>query len=161
MSVGTCAINGLYDILCRNVDTADGGTTPSETLLHAPAFYRHFGDRIDTLLGDGLDRKVQVVYDGTVKWIGISSGSSGSTRMRNFNVKIRVGYFAGSHVDETMMVMADDEQEIIKAIAFSPNWPTGCTSGCVNGYVPKGSSVRTLDATRYILEITVEVQATG
>jgi len=161
VSVGTCAIEGLYTILCRDKDTAAGGLTPSETVLHASGFYRHFGDRIDILPGDGIDRKVQIVYEGTSKWTNISSGSSGTTRMRTFQVVVRVGYFSGDHVDETMMIIADDEQEMVKEIAFSTNWPTGCSSGCVNGYVPKTSTVKRLDDTRYVLEITLDVQVTG
>lgn len=159
MSVANCAIQGIYNILCRNVDTAAGGIAPSEVVLHASAFYRHFGDRLDTLPGDGLDRKVQIVYDGTSKWHSLTSSST-LTRMRTFQVTIRVGYFSGSHVDETMIIMADDEQEIIKALALSANWPE-CSSGCLNGYVPKTSAVKRIDDTRYVLELALDVQVTG
>lgn len=159
MSVGTCAINGLYTIICRDPDTALGGTTPSETVYHAAGFYRHFGDRLDYLPGDGIDRKVQIKYEGTRSWHSLAS-SAVSDRMRTFVITIRVGYFAGSHVDETMAIIADDEQEIAKAIALSASWPV-CTNGCVNGYVPKSSNVLRLDDTRYVLEIAVDTQVTG
>ena len=159
MSTANCAVLGIYNIICRDADTAAGGTPPSETVLHAAAFYRHLGDRIDTLLGDGIDRKVQITYEGTSKWHSLTSSST-SSRMRTFQVVIRIGYFAGSHVDETMIIMAADEQEIIKALALSANWPE-CAEGCLNGYVPKTSSVKRLDDTRYVLEIALDVQVTS
>lgn len=159
MSVGTCAINGLYSIICRDPDTAAGGTSPSEAVLHAPGFLRHVGEPIDELAGQGMDRKVQIMYDGTKEWLKYGN-SQHATRMRNFGVTVRIGYFAGSHVDQTMAIMADDEQAIAKAIAVSQNWPA-CTGGCVNGYIPGSSDVINLDDKRYILELSVAVQVTG
>lgn len=156
MGIGTCAFNGLYTAICRDKDTAAGGLNPDNTVLHASGFYRHFGDRIDELPGDGIDRKVQVVYEGTDKWIPYGSSNT-STRMRDFTVVIRIGYFAGSHVDETMAVIADDEHQIAAVIAKSTSFPT-CSPGCVMGYVPASSNVVKLDNTRYILEIVVGVQ---
>lgn len=159
MGVLICAFNGLYSMIARDPDTAAGGVDPSETIYHADGFQRYRGEELETLPGDGLDRRMQITYNGTTKWHTYAD-SVQNTRMRSFTVTIRVGYFAGDHVDETMAIMADDEQVIAKAIAKSANWPD-CTNGCVNGYVPKSSNVLKLDPRRYILEIPVEVQVTG
>lgn len=159
MGVGTCAFNGLYDIICRNPDTAAGGLDPDSTVYHASGFYRHVGDELDDLPGDGLDRKVQIKYEGTGEWHSYANSAS-SHWMRTFNVVIRIGYFAGSHVDETHATLGDDEQLIGQAIARTANLPV-CTNGCVSAYMPQSSNVVKLDDDRLILEISVAVQVIG
>lgn len=156
--MSTCAINGLYATICRDPDTASGGLTPSEEVYHASGFLRYEGTApFDDLPGDGLDRRVEVVYAGTDDWTGYTSSSS-SIRMRTFELVIRVGYFAGSHQDVTHGIMADDDRLIGLAVkgAALPD----CTGHCVNGYYPVGSSVTMLDATRWVLEHVVRVTVT-
>ena len=160
MGVATCAINAVYATVCQDPDTAAGGLTPGDTTTHAPHFQRHVGEAIDTLPGDGLDRKVQVVYNGTDEWHPYSNSVS-STRMRTFGITVRIGYFAGAHVDETHAIMADDDQLISNAMALAVNWPSDCTGGCVNGIMPGASRVLELDRQRYILEIDFTVQVTA
>lgn len=160
MGVGTCAMLGLYSIVCRDPDTASGGATPSEALLHASGFLRHSGTSIlDDIPGDGIDRRVDIVYIGTDSWHTYNS-SSASSKMRSFPLLVRIGYFAGSHDIETQAIMADDDQLVCEEIRKSWLWPD-CSAGCVNGYYPLSSGVVELEDDRYILEIRVEVTVTG
>lgn len=159
MSVGACAIEGLYAALCRDPDTAAGGVTPSEDTYHASRFFRHVGTApFNDLPGDGLDRCVEVVYPGADAWTGYTS-SSASPRMRLVPLVVRVGYFAGSHQDQTHAIMADDDRLLGLAIKAA-DLPR-CTGSCVNGYYPTNSTVVMLDPTRWVLEITVRVTVTA
>lgn len=153
-----CAIAGLYDIICQDEDTASGGVTPSEVILHAQGFTRHEGTTpFNDLPGDGIDRRVEIVYPGTDSWNTYTS-SSASVRMRQFDAVVRVGYFAGSHFDETYQIMADDDRLIGLAVKYGPL--PDCSGTCVNGYYPVGSNVAALDNTRYVLEIQVRTVVT-
>ena len=153
-----CAIAGLYDIICRDEETAEGGITPSEDTLHASGFTKHEGTTpFNDLPGDGIDRRVEILYPGTDAWTTYAS-SYASVRMRQFEAVVRVGYFAGSHFDETHAIIADDDRAIGLGIRDG-TLPT-CSSGCVNGYYPIGSSVVELDPTRLVLEIRVRTVVT-
>lgn len=160
MGVVTCAIDGLYDIICRDPDTAAGGLTPGDTDLHASGFFRHDREPLERLESEAIDRKVQIVYDGTDEWHPLSPGGAGGPMMRTFRVVIRVGYAVGDHEFRSYPIIGDDEQQIVEAIMNQSNWPV-CASGCLNGYVPAESAIAYPDEIRRILEIAVLVQVTG
>lgn len=160
MSASRCGILGLYAIICRDPDTATGGLDPADTVLHAPGFYRHDRQRLEDLTGSGIDRKVQIVYLGTSRWHTYVEPTTGF-QMRTEAVKIRVGYFAGDHVNETMASIAEDNQQIAHAISKTSNHPVCDPGECVNGYVPRSSEVIKIDEQRYVLEIEIAMQVTG
>lgn len=159
MGVVTCAINALYDMICRDVDTAADGLDPEDTTWHASGFFRHDREPLERLESEAIDRKVQIVYDGTNEWHSLSP-SGGSALMRTFRVIVRVGYFVGDHEFLSYPIIGDDEQQILQAIMDQSNWPS-CSSGCVNGYIPGDSAIAYPDEIRRILEIAVGVQVTG
>lgn len=159
MAASACAIQGIYDIICRDPETASGGIEPGNVELHAPGFYRHDREELEFLTGNSIDRKVQIMADGTRSWIPLANPVLGF-RMRTFIATIRIGYFVGDHGPESMTIMADDDAKILNAISRQSNWPT-CSSGCINGIVPMGSNRVRVDATRHIWEIPVLVTVTG
>jgi hypothetical protein len=156
MGIGTCAISGLYNIICRNDETAAGGLDPADVTRHADGFYRVGRKLLEHLDGEDIDRKVEILYGGTSEWIGLMS-TYDAQRERRFSVTIRIGYFTGDHEMETMMIAADDEHQICKAIMVQANWPT-CTSGCVEAYMPQSSSFQALNEEQWVLEIEVLIQ---
>lgn len=155
----SCAIDGLYATICRDPETAAGGIDPPNPVLHAPGFYRQDREDLEFLTGQSIDRKVQIVPDGTQSWIPLANPVLGFT-MRSFVVVIRIGYFVGDHGPESFQVMADDDAKIMYAISRSSNWPS-CPNICVNGIVPLSSNRIRVDSTRHIWEITVQVTVTG
>lgn len=160
ITIGTCAIRGLYSILCRDADTASGGVEPSEVVLHAPGFYKLEGlAALEDLPGDGIDRRIEIRYAGTDGWHTYASSAS-TTRMRSLDLIVSVGYFAGTHDGETQAIIADDDELLGLAIKTSSSWPK-CTTGCVNGYWPLRSTLTYIEANRYILEILVRATVTA
>lgn len=151
MMSSRCAMEGIYDMICRDPDTATGGVDPSETNYHGEGFYREDRVRLDNLEGSSIDRKVSIRYDGTIEHDKISNGNK---RGRRFGVTIRVGYYAGDHHNLTHMIANDDELLIIKRLRLQQYWPSDC---CVQGYIPQESTFQDIDGDRYILEIAVEV----
>lgn len=151
--VATCAMRRLSDIICRDIDTAAGGLTPSESVVHAPGFTRlATGQKLQELPGDGIDRVVAVAYDGTAKWHSMAN-------MRTFTIRVRIGYFAGSHDDDTQRIILDDEQVITQALSLSSNWTDSCAAnGTIYGYIVRPSVLTLLEADRYILELPVDIQ---
>lgn len=160
MSAARCAINGLYAIICRDPDTAAGGLTPSDVVLHSAGFYRHDRQRLEDLTGSGIDRKVQIMFNGTAGWLTYVDPTNGF-QMRNEIATIRVGYFVGDHVNESMITMAEDKEQIARAISKTRNQPVCDPGQCVNGYIPQSSEVKKIDEQRYVLEIEVRLQLTG
>lgn len=156
-----CAIDAIYSTICRDAETAGGGLDPSETVLHAPGFYRHDRSELETLTGSAIDRKVQVIADGTTSWVPLYNPVIG-VRIRCFNVFVRIGYFVGDHMTESFAVIGDDDLLIRNALIDQNNWPD-CTVGCVNGIVPVSARRVEVDGdpARHIWEITVEVTVTG
>lgn len=156
-----CAIDAIYATICRDPETASGGLTPSESTLHAPGFYRHDRSELDALTGNSIDRKVQVMSDGTAGWVPLYNPVSG-VKIRRFSLIVRVGYFVGDHMTESFAIMGDDDLIISNALIDSTNWPD-CAVGCVNGIVPVGGRRVEVDGdpTRHVWEITVEVTVTG
>ncbi|MEK9735835.1 MAG: hypothetical protein VW239_00765 [Candidatus Nanopelagicales bacterium] len=146
----TAAIETLYDIVARDPDTAADRLFPGSTALHAPGFSRHDRSPIDELESEALDRRVQVVYEGTSRWEWPSYG-----QRRAMLLTLRVGYFVGDHEMRSYPVMVDDEQQIVQAIMDPSNW-----TGCVHGFYPVASNVVVLDEARQILEIRFEAQTT-
>lgn len=159
MSGLTCAVNGVYSVICRDPETAAGGLDPFDPLLHAPGFYRHEREDLEFLTGTAIDRKVQVVPVGLQGWIPLANPVLGFD-MRAFHVVVRVGYFVGDHATESFEVMVDDDSQIIDALIRASNWPT-CSSSCINGVIPLESNRVRVDHTRFIWEITVEIRVTG
>lgn len=159
MAASTCALAGLYNIICRDPETATGGLDPVDVDLHAPGFYRSEREELEFLTGQSIDRRVRIEYDGTSGWPTLFNPVVGAT-MRTFLVTIRVGYFVGDHGPESFIVMAEDGSQIVNAISRSGNWPQ-CVSGCVNGYVPLDSNLVRIDSTRYTWDIVVSVTVTG
>lgn len=157
MGIGTCAIEGLYSIICRDDVTAAGGLTPENTDRHADGFYRVGRKLLEQLDGEDIDRKVEVIYDGTGAWVGLMS-TYDAQRERRFTVTIRVGYFTGDHEMESMSIAADDEHQICKAIMVQANWPTCTGGGCVEAYMPRSSTFQSISEEQWVLEIEVEVQ---
>lgn len=160
MSAVRCAMNGLYTIICRDPDTAAGGLTPNDGVLHLPGFYRHDRQRLESLTGSGIDRKVQIVYKGTSRWTTYVDPTTGF-QMHDEIAVIRVGYFTGDHVNETMIVMGEDGQQIARAISKTINQPACDPGECVNGYIPQSSEVTKIDEQRYVLELEVLMKVTG
>jgi hypothetical protein len=146
-------------------DTGEVYVRPDNHQLVQPLFISTFAkvdgkavkfDNDRTGFGFRIDRKVEILYGGTSEWIGLMS-TYDAQRERRFNVTIRIGYFTGDHEMETMMVAADDEHQICKAIMVQANWPT-CTSGCVEAYMPQSSSFQALNEEQWVLEIEVLIQ---
>lgn len=156
MGIGTCAINGLYTIICRDPDTAAGGLTPENVTRHADGFYRIARTTLDSIEGEAYDRRVEIVYGGTNEWIGMPA-TYAQQRERRFGVTIRVGYFVGDHEMETQPIAADDDHAICKAIFLQANWPL-CSGGCVEAYLPVSSNFFQVSETKWMLEIDVSVQ---
>ena len=159
MGASACAIDGLYAIICRDPETAEGGLDPVDVDLHAPGFYRHDREELDFLTGNSIDRKVRVVFDGTDGWPTLINPVLGFT-MRSFIATIQIGYFVGDHRPESMAVMAEDDAQILNALSHASNWPA-CASGCINGYVVLSSRRIRIDATRDKWEIDVEITVSG
>lgn len=109
------AIAGMYALLCRDPDTADGGLTPVADPYHAPAFTRLDSGRLEDLAPLGMDRRIHIEYSGTEAWHTLGN-------MQTFGVTVRVGYFAGEHTEETRAIMFDDEHLIGAALSYSGNW---------------------------------------
>lgn len=161
MGIGTCAINGLYNIVCRNAVTAAGGLNPENVDLHTDGFYRVERMELDDYESQDFDRRVQIDYVGTAEWIGLM-GTYDQQRERRFGVLMRIGYFVGDHEADSHMIAADDDHAICKAIMLQANWPVGCTGGgCVNAYIPVGSGFVRVDEKRWVLEISITVQVTS
>lgn len=161
MGIATCAINGIYNIICRNAETAAGGLDPDNTVLHADGFYRVERMELDDYEGQDFDRRVQVDYVGTSEWLGLMA-TYDQQRERRFGVIIRIGYFTGDHEADSHMVAGDDDHQINKALMLQANWPTSCTGGgCVNAYIPVSSGFSRVDEKRWVLEIALTVQVTS
>jgi hypothetical protein len=161
MGIGTCAIEGIYNIICRNPDTAAGGLDPENITRHADGFYRIGRKTLEELEGEDIDRKVEVIYSGTSEWVGLMS-TYDAQRTRRFGVLVRVGYFTGDHEMESMPIAADDDHQICKALMVQANWPTSCSGGgCVEAYIPVSSSFQQLNDEQWLLEIEVTVQVTA
>jgi hypothetical protein len=156
MGIGTCAIDGLYNTICRNEETAAGGLNPEDTTRHADGFYRIERTELDDLEAEGCDRRVEIVYQGTNEWIGMPATYQ-QQRERRFGVVIRVGYFAGDHELETQRIASDDDHAICSALFLQSNWPL-CTGGCVEAYLPVSSSFVRHSKTKWVLEIQVTIQ---
>lgn len=153
--VGTCTFNWLYSALCRDPDTASGGVTPLNTTLHpSPAFFRHDRSPLEELESEAIDRKVQIIYEGTDEWLPLTPGTHGL--MRDYGVTIRVGYFTGDHDWRSQAIIADDEHSIALALADRASWPS-----CVNAITPRTSSLTPIDEVRSILEMRWIIQTTG
>lgn len=159
MSVSKCAINGLYNMICRDPDTAEGGLDPSETEKHGDGFYRVDRVNLDDIPDMGLDRKVQIVYNGTVSYGTVTNGL-GAKRQRTYAVILRIGYACGDNPFDSFQIIDDDEMLVAKRIHQSAYWPD-CQSGCVQGYVPVSSSIYEIGDGKYILEILIEITVYG
>jgi len=155
-----CVMRGIYTFLCRDADTGEGGLAPTTTDLHADCFSRYMEHRLDVVMGEAIDRKVQIEYGGLSEMPPLANGT-GTKRRRIFKINIRIGYFAGDHNDETHAVIAADDHLIQVEIARPANYPASCEGICVEGIIPLSSEVITLDTNRYILEITARVQVYG
>lgn len=151
MRVSTCAIRGLYNIICRDPDTAEGGLDPG--------FFIEDKIDLDFLETSGIDRKVQIEYLGTDSWGETKMGRGGKVK-RTFNVNIRIGYWFGDDRVNTQMAIADDEQRIGRSLLQWDNWPE-CENGCVMGYMPDSSRFERLDENRGVNNITVEITVHG
>lgn len=153
-----CVISGLYALICRTPDEGGtGGLTPEDVTLHAPGFYRYDRDDLGFLTGASIDRRVQIIPSGMRRLLPIR-GANTVTYMKVFNLTIRVGYFAGSHAPDTYSVMADDDVLITKTLSKQANWPN-CAG--VTNIRPLSSNLVRLDPSRFVWEITVEVQVMG
>lgn len=160
MSVSHCAMGGLYRMICGDPEAvpAIDGLVPDDTDLHAERFTRFQGEGVlEDRVGKSIDRVVFISYEGTSRWAGVWSRGQ---LERTFRVVVRIGYFFGDHEDLTYQAMADDEHAIAKYIRKDSNWPQ-CSSGCINGFVPKSSSVTRVKPDRAINEIVVEVTVTA
>ena len=157
--IATCAIEGLYALICRDPDTAAGGVDPLNTCLHDDGFYRLFSDRLEELEGQGIDRKVEINYGGTNSWYPMVNGVGGKLR-RTFTAEVNIGYFMGDHWTESMSVIGDDEQSIAQVVRVQSNYPS-CSGGCVLGYVPTGSSVSRIAEDAAVLTISFDVEIYG
>lgn len=149
----------IYRVLCGDPEAtpAVDGLVPTNLNLHVERFQRFQGKgRLEDHTGKAFDRKVQVEYGGTVRWAGVWSRGQ---RERTFRVTVRIGYLFGDHETDTDMIMADDEHAFAKAVIKDQNW-SACSLGCINGFVPKASSVTRVEPDRKINEITVEVTVT-
>jgi hypothetical protein len=158
MGIVTCAINGLYNIICRDPETAAGGLTPEDVNRHADGFYRIGRVTLDQLDGEDIDRKVEIIYNGTDDWVGLMA-TYDQQRQRRFGVTIRIGYFVGDHEMESQPIAGDDEHQICKAIMIQNNWPSSCSGGgCIEAYIPVSSSFSQINEEQWLLEIEVTVQ---
>ena len=145
-------MRGVYTLICRDPETASGGIDPVNVELHAPGFYRTDREELEFLTGQSIDRRVQVMADGTPRFTALRIGQN---RLRTFGLTIRVGYFLGDHFIESMDAMADDDSLILRTLSKQENWPD--CRGITNVQVTGSRRVR-LDSTRQILEVYVELQ---
>lgn len=152
--VHICLVNKLYEVICRDPDTATGGITPTESTYHADCFARYNIERLERLKGSAFDRKVQIEYKGALAFGTLTNGIGGK-RSRNIMVSIRVGYYLGDHDMLSQPIIGADDFLISKTISKPSNYPV-CEAGCVMGIVPLSSSVTILDAERQLLEINVQ-----
>jgi len=151
----TTGLNGLYTLICRNPETAGGGLAPSEAIYHSEAgFIYDERVKIDSLESSAIDRRVEVIYNGTIAWGNVVNGLT--RKQRRVGVVVRIGYYVGDHELESYKIMGDDEQIICNAVLNPSTWPEGI-KGCVQGYIPQTSQVQVLDANRMVLEITLEM----
>lgn len=147
-----CSIQGIYDVICRDPETASGGLDPLNVELHAPGFYRTDREDLEFLVGPSIDRKVQVMVDGTNKWLPINVGTK---RLHVLGVTIRIGYFTGDHALATFEAMADDDALILRTLSKQSNWPA--CRGLSNVKV-LGSKPVKLEGNRQVLEIYLNLQ---
>lgn len=155
----TCAIGGLYNMICRDPDLATGGLDPCENELHADGFYAEKHRDIEELDVTGIDRRVQVIYNGQDELLDFVNGI-GTLRQKTFTVIVKIGYATGNHLYDSYPIIGDDEHLITKKIGQVKYWPE-CVRGCVQGYITQTSATNRLDADRTVLEMTVAVTIYG
>lgn len=155
MSAITCAIQGIYNIICRHPETAEGGISPQNKDLHASSFARCERDTLTRLTGNAFDRSVQILFEGTDSITALASTVTGY-RQRTVMLTIQVGYFVGDHEAASTTVIAQDDGDIIRELSKSINWPD-CQTGCINGIIPINSIRTVIDDSRQMLEFRVQV----
>lgn len=160
MGVASDAVEGIYTILCRDPDTAAGGMDPSETTLHSEGFYREDRITLRDIEGSGIDRRVQILCEGTEGWGALNNGLGGK-RQRQFGCTVSIGYFHGDNLWKSRMIAMDDEQKFGHLIGQRSNWPSDSAYGCVQGYMLRDSRFEQLDRDRYILHIYITVEVYG
>lgn len=154
--VHICLIEHLYDVICRDPDTAAGGLDPTMSDYHAEGFYRLDKDSLDKIKGSAIDRKVQILYTGSNQFGSLTNGI-GNKRHKFINVLIRVGYYVGDRDAAASQIIGADEFLITKNITKPSNYPA-CVEGCVMGIDPLSSIISELDAERRVLEINLQCQ---
>lgn len=155
----SCAINGIYNMICRDPDFATGGLDPCEKELHASGFYAEKHRDIEDLDLTGIDRRFQIEYNGQDELLDFVNGTGGK-RQKTFTVTLKVGYATGNHLYDSYPIIGQDEHLITKRLGQKQYWPT-CVDGCVQGYITTASATERLDADRVLLTMTVAVTIYG
>jgi len=152
-----CVINGLYDLICRNPDSGEGGLTPTSNDFHLPYFQRTMREELRRKTGGSIDRCVQIEYKGTR---GVKPFISGGKTRHVDHVMVCVGFFAGDHHDQTHIVMHSDDKILQNFLVQPDNYPS-CQGACVEKIDIVNSDVVKLGREQYILELLLAIQTTS
>lgn len=152
-----CTIQRLYDTICRDPETGEGGLEPTASEFHASAFRRIDSVRAAKTAKQGNDRLVEIDYNGTDKYLQFANGI-GSRRRSWHKVMIRIGYFAGDNHNVTQMVIGGDDKKIGDYIQKLDNIAGSCTDECLEKVEVASSEVIKIDEQRYELQISLKVQ---
>lgn len=152
-----CVLGRLYDTICRHPDTGEGGLVPTPSDFHADSFRRIDSVRAHKTAKGGLDRLVEIDYQGTKKYLQFANGQ-GTKRRSWHGVLIRIGYFAGDNHNITQMVIAGDDKLLGTALQKLDNIVGSCANECLEKVEVEGSEVIKLDDQRYELQISLKLQ---
>lgn len=152
-----CIIERLYQTLCRDPDTGEGGLTPTESEFHADAFRRIDNIRIGETNKSARDRLVEIDYEGTEGYLAFANGQ-GRKRRSKHNLLIRIGYFAGDNHNETQMIIGSDDKLIGTYLQKLDNIAGSCDTTCLEAVFVTSSQKVKLDEQSYELQIKATIQ---
>lgn len=153
-----CTIQRLYDTICRNPETGEGGLAPTPTEFHAEAFRRIDSVRAAKTTKAGSDRLVEIDYNGTEKYLQFANGK-GSRRRSWHKIMIRIGYFSGDNHNVTQMVIGGDDKKIGDYLQKLDNIAGGpCCGECLEKVEVANTEVIKIDDQRYELQMSLKVQ---